>query len=308
LIQQIRPDIPVFKLRSTDGIEKVLHRNHLLLIDSNDELNETNWRPTPKPRKTTQNNDSTKSLLPDWREKDEMSSDDEDSDDNVDTTFHGGDAHLSKKVKKGGESKDENAAAKEEEEKEPCTINHVETVAEQTEQTETEDHDEDEVEEIQSIEGDRSEEEIEDDKHTLNITEEEARENIQTSNSPEEAQEDVQISNSPEEENQEDKQTSPEEETENVAPVNKEESQDKVVIPKVRSVDQRPEQLYEPKPKRSNRGKRPEKYKDFIMFSMNMDTRPRDKKLESLEILMKSGIFTSLDTDTVHKLINSIMK
>jgi hypothetical protein len=167
VIQQIRPDIPVFKLRSTDGIEKVLHRNHLLLINSNDKLNETNWRPTPKPRKTTHDNDSTISLLPDWREKerDEMSSDDEDSDDNVHTTFHGGDAHLSKKVKKGGESKDKNEAAKEEEEKEPCTINHVdilevkETVAEQTE-AEIEDHHEDDVVEIQSIEGDRSEEEM----------------------------------------------------------------------------------------------------------------------------------------------------
>ena len=34
VIEQHRPNIPVFKVRSSKGVEKVLHRNHLLLLET----------------------------------------------------------------------------------------------------------------------------------------------------------------------------------------------------------------------------------------------------------------------------------
>ena len=55
VIEQSRPEIPVYKVKSdTSNIEKTLHRNHLLLVDYNDEndenIDEENTGPREKGR------------------------------------------------------------------------------------------------------------------------------------------------------------------------------------------------------------------------------------------------------------------
>ena len=54
MIEQPRHDIPVFKVKSEEGVEKTLHRNHLLPVGNkaNSEEVRTGQIPIPRERKS----------------------------------------------------------------------------------------------------------------------------------------------------------------------------------------------------------------------------------------------------------------
>ncbi|XP_053373989.1 uncharacterized protein LOC128546734 [Mercenaria mercenaria] len=108
VVEQPRLEIPVFRLRSKSGIEKVLHRNHLLPIQTTDSESEEEikiMRPVPKPRKLKKQKDEIveksepKVTLPEINriERSDVTSDSESSDSGdeyVPNTYKSGDAHI----------------------------------------------------------------------------------------------------------------------------------------------------------------------------------------------------------------------
>lgn len=51
VVSQPNKDIPVFVVRDNEGMEKTLHRNHVLPVGSRDEPIMDRSRPVPKPRR-----------------------------------------------------------------------------------------------------------------------------------------------------------------------------------------------------------------------------------------------------------------
>ncbi|XP_060576452.1 uncharacterized protein LOC132733789 [Ruditapes philippinarum] len=59
-----------------------------------------------------------------------------------------------------------------------------------------------------------------------------------------------------------------------------------------------------PKPRKSERKKKPpDRYGEYV-YSL---TRPIDNKLHSLDTLMRSGVLNNMDSETAHRIIQSIM-
>ena len=61
-----------------------------------------------------------------------------------------------------------------------------------------------------------------------------------------------------------------------------------------------------PKPRRSAREKKaPDRYSEYIMYRM---TEQRcDKRLQALDVIVRSGVLVEIDNDTAHKLVKAIV-
>lgn len=103
VIEQTHPGIPVFRIRSKKGKEKVIHRNHLLPFITEDKETTVPSRPVPKPRRMSINQDNVtlqKKEVIEVVEDRDVTDTDSDSDD-VAHTCHSGDARK----KEGRESR-----------------------------------------------------------------------------------------------------------------------------------------------------------------------------------------------------------
>lgn len=118
VIEQPRQEIPVFKIRSKNGVERILHRNHLLPIQTTDtdreekESEVKTYKPVPvKRNKLPVKRDRVEEkVIPRADDKGDVTSDSESSDSGdeyVPDTYKGGDTHKpesEKEITSGKES------------------------------------------------------------------------------------------------------------------------------------------------------------------------------------------------------------
>ena len=61
-----------------------------------------------------------------------------------------------------------------------------------------------------------------------------------------------------------------------------------------------------PSPRRSTRPTRPpRRYDEYVM---NAVVRPRDRKIDAVTTLLQSGVLSSLDAETAHKILSSVLQ
>ncbi|XP_053380153.1 uncharacterized protein LOC123561773 [Mercenaria mercenaria] len=281
VIDQPRPDIPVFKVKSTkDDREKTLHRNHLILVHSQDTEEEDNGDKVTEDTVEIVKDPSEEKLRDENKESDVARLEESESDEEyefIPSISRCGDAHN---PNTGGQSEE---SVTETGFKEVA----VDTVMEEGDGTYGNDEsvlhshqDEGLVEEGQGVQGYQAEEQS-DTEHTDSQMLE-----------PEPSKEE-EIEVTQKNDNTETKIIHQTEETDNTT--------------EVKDIEKAPTMKTPTVPRRPTRERKlPKHFEDFHMY--RMVARPVDTKLQALDALMKSGALTEMDSDTAHKLIVSLMK
>jgi len=306
VVAQPNTEIPVFEVRSPDGIQKKLHRNHLHPLvseepDANEVTDETRPRPVPRPRNLAgkAGKDSEKTETSDVTDREES------DEDVADTVYPVGDAHISDVVDVVAEPEIIEVVAEPdiiEEVAEPETIDEEDILIEDEPEVIDDEPEEDDVEaegptDVNSVdrtEDTRSNEDLdarapspepEDDEHT---TEVKSLENVDNISEPGDVREET---------------TETEDDTDD--PENTE----------VKSIDDvagaahaqgKSSEDDPPRLRRSTRDKKKPKYLDSY-HTYSTFVRPIDIKVNRMMSLINSGVLESVDSELGDKLLKSIV-
>ena len=296
VVEQQRPNIPVFRVRSNNGVEKVLHRNHLLPIETGVCIDKP-ILPTPKKRTSLSKQDVITEEVSD----------------------KGAPADTSNKGNKDTFSLEEVDDKSEESEEESgnvyvrATYTHrddytpgkgIVTEAEMSQSDNEEDYEIENAEVISDVastedtdEVDQEMEEIVEEIHTeMNDADQiVVQNNIDT-------EDDV---NTETQEN--DKNNSIELDTSEtrVTPKPKLRDKKKIPVPRQDSTEQQEQPAVVPR--RSERSRKPPEWTKSYQMNQ-ITTRPYDSKLHALDVVMNSGILNNLDVEVTHKILDAIIK
>lgn len=311
VIEQPRPDIPVFRIKSGSGVEKTLHRNHLLPIGKRDDSANAHERPRPIPRKRTSLdkpnvteavNEKDASNLEETAEKnsaieekvdyseysDSESSEDDIGQDYVAHTYKHGDAHGPTNEKL--------------QEQQDVRLLYSQDRAEAGMAPKEKDSD-DQTEQSNSVTDGKDKMCIDSDIHEVAADREHENFSIETGQSQlSEEEEERELNVTQTTSNNEFTPDRAEEENHNTElgsdRLNKEQGSE--------VVEGRQNSCPSPTQRRSTRQRKPPAWLDSYQVNQ-MVARPYDSRLESLNVLLNSGILAELDSEVAHKIIKSIM-
>lgn len=289
IIEQPRPDIPVFKVRSLETKkEKTLHRNHLhpvqYVSDSRTEdLNESKSKKSP----LTDQKEETKEEAKEITEKTDVGTDEEDDSDEeamfVTITNRSGDAHIPSETESSDKAKEKNIMQKENVSDETVDSHIVSETGESITDSLTDSHNTaNTAEEVDVVHLDVQKDK--DDNVTVIYDNENA-----AAFSP--VLKDMKVIQ------------------ENVNTIGEDLNNEIIEANEQKELKLRPDPAPPPvpAPRRSGRDRKPPaRFHDYHMNCMV--PRPIDKKLEYINILIESGILTQVDSEVAHRLLDTIMK
>jgi hypothetical protein len=324
VVEQSRPDIPVFKVRSdSSDKERTLHRTHLLLVDYQDDIqdSENNIGPEKEKKIIQDASKEEEEVKEDKIECDVTDSESESEDFGiVEITYQHGDAHDPEEIEREMTNDPVEITTHE-------VINDTDKMTKEVTNEEVihEDEISEEIpveypipdieseitEEDSDIGPDSSELQIESDRDEstgMNIVlderaeSEEETESIRSEEVAEGIIEDEITEGNLEVQNGDIEEQITEGAEGDIVQITEKEENTEQIIEEHDNTEEKKAPI--PKPRKSERKKKPpDRYGEYV-YSL---TRPIDNKLHSLDTLMRSGVLNNMDSETAHRIIQSIM-